>query len=259
MGSVFSEKPCFLVWFCLPLSNSHDLIMFSEKQLILRIHQSYLDILCSVCKLSLKCYLLSPFTGKFSSICGVSLIYPELTVKCTFKLVHNDCDLWAKQLLPFSSAAVPVQWKDDWGWTALFGEFSSFFSCQWSLRGCTCPSQPSLWGLRGRNQGRRNNESSHCLQGIQTLPLSGGSSSLKTPTLWSSLETPPYQRGHALRWPLSRNPKAREGCDHTSAAFWVLGGRVQQRAEKLQKSQDEHWASVKSHCLNRSLSGRRVT
>lgn len=133
MHSVFSEKPCFLVlfccccFFCLPFSNSHDLIMFSEKQLILRVHQSYLDILCSVCKQSPKCYLLSPFTGKFSSICGVSLIYPELPVKRTFKLAHNDCDLWAKQLLPFSSAAVPVQWKDDWGWTPLFGEFSSFF------------------------------------------------------------------------------------------------------------------------------------
>lgn len=65
---------------------------------------------------------------------------------------------------------------------SLFGDFL-LFSCQWFLRGCTCPSYPCLWGLGGRDQGRRNNESSRRLQGIQRLQLCRGSLPLYTPTL----------------------------------------------------------------------------
>lgn len=119
-----------------------------------------------------------------------SVIYPKQTLKYTFKFyttsVIHEPDSFAFQL-----ECSPCAMK---GWTrmnSLFGDFfPPLFSCQWSLRECTCPSQLSLWGLRGRNQGRRNNESSHRLQGIQTLPLSGGASSWN-PHCSLSLKTTP--------------------------------------------------------------------
>lgn len=145
--SILPVKPCcqqtqriLFTWHSLLFGNSHDLITVFEKQLILMILQSYLDILCANCLL--KQYLLPLFTGKLSSIWG------QMGNDCITQSVHrsahsNLCKIsmiyepsgFAFQL---HMKVIPVQWKDDWGRTPFLVIF--FFSCQWFLRECTCPS-----------------------------------------------------------------------------------------------------------------------
>lgn len=136
--------------------------------------------------------------------------------------------------------------------------FFFFFSCQRFLWESTCPSQPCLWGLGGRNQGRRNNESSHPLQGIQRLLLCGGSSSLPPPTLLLQ-----RSKGTTLttgtRPPVtadSQSKKAREGCDHTSAA--LLGPRhsgTESCRTSNRQAERGFWAKI-TLSLSISLSSR---
>lgn len=177
--NILPGKPCcFCCFFThnLPFGNSHDLIMFFEKQLIPMILQSYLDILCSVCQLCPKEISSSHcLQGNYLQFVGksgiVDLHRNAHSNLCTMSMIYEPSGF------AFQHQSSPGAMKRWLRMDSLFGDFL-LFSCQWSLRECTCPSQLSLWGLGGRNQGRRNNESSHCLQGIQTLLLSGGSSSL---------------------------------------------------------------------------------
>lgn len=57
----------------------------------------------------------------------------QCTLKCTWKLVQNE-DLWARQLLVFSSGAVSLQRGKKWLKTVSpIGGFL-LFSCQWFLK-----------------------------------------------------------------------------------------------------------------------------
>lgn len=119
--NILPGKPCC---FCccffthnLPFGNSHDLIMFFWKA-------AYSDdpaklpwhsVLC-VPTVSQSNIFFSLFTGKLSPIwwqIGYRLIYTEMHTQI--------CAQWvlfmSQAVLPFSTRAVPAQWKDDWGWT----------------------------------------------------------------------------------------------------------------------------------------------
>lgn len=210
----------------LPFGNSHDLIMVFEKLLILVIPQSYLDILRSVCKMSPK--IISSATVYREMICWRQRRYHYITQSVHWNAHSNLCTIsviYEPSGFAFQPhmRVIPVQWKDDWGWTPFLVIFF-FFHASDSSENVPVHHSRACGASEG---GTRGGEIMRAHIGCKEFrdSCSVGALPLYPPALVlrRAKDTTLTTGTHPPVTTDSQSKKAREGCDCTSAAFWVIG------------------------------------